>query len=159
MVFVECNPDKYVIERISYTLPKNLIRHGGGKGNVIGLVNKTVKSIGIIDQDPYGDQFQYKDINEKYSLIETEGRSSLLMRNNDNTRKLIQISPDIEGWFVYKAEQNRISLGKYGLPNDRKKMHDIRNLQRKMGFQQFIDELLKINDNEINAIRKWINEM
>jgi len=159
VVFVECNPDKYVIERISYTLSKNLIRHGGGKGNVIGLVNKTANSIGVIDQDPDGDQLQYKDINEKYSLIETVGRSSLLMRNNDNTRKLIQISPDIEGWFIYKAEQNRISLSKYGLPNDRKKMHDIRNLQRKIKFQQFIDELLKIDDSEISAIRKWINEI
>ena len=30
-------------------------------------------------------------------------------------------------------------------------------IERKIGFQQFIDELLKINDNEINAIIKWLS--
>ncbi len=151
MIVVECDPDEFLVKSIGF--PRKLIKHESGKGKVLGIINKK-QAIGIIDEDP--DSSQPREM-KKYIEKEAMGAIKLLIRKDDDGKRIIQISPYLEQWLLHRARQNGISAKDFGLPDDPKEMHDITHIERNINFQKFLSELIKIDD-EIKTIRKWINE-
>ena len=154
MIIVECNPDEFVIRSIIADSDTQ-IKHGGGKGNVLKKVREEQGTIGVIDEDPHSAQPREMD---RYIKEDAKETVRLLKRQDDNAKKLIQLSPDIEGWLINRAKENEISLKDYGLPDDRRRMHDVHHIQKDKDFQRFVGELIQTDDDEVNAIRKWITE-
>lgn len=150
MIIVECNPDKYVIKRI---IPRKRIIHGGGKTEVLRELGEQRRAVGIVDEDPNSNP---PGEMKKYIKEDTRDTIELLRRKNDAMKCLIQLSPDLEGWLINRAARNGIRMEDYNLPNDRKKLHDIANIEKNLDFQTFIKRLLRTSDNEINTIRNWI---
>lgn len=151
MIVVECDPDEFLVKSVGF--PRKLIKHESGKGKVLGIINKK-QAIGIIDEDP--DSSQPREM-KKYIEKEAMGAIKLLIRKDDDGKRIIQISPYLEQWLLHRARQNGISAKDFGLPDDPKEMHDITHIERNINFQKFLSELIKIDD-EIKTIRKWINE-
>lgn len=81
----------------------------------------------------------------------------LLIRKDDRGKRVIQISPYLEHWLLHRAKKNGISVKDFGLPDDPEELHDITHIERNINFQNFLNELIKIDD-EIDAIKRWINE-
>jgi len=151
VIFVECDPDRYVIKSI---VPEKRIKHGGCKSEVLKKVRKRQDSIGIVDEDPEGSQ-----PGEMKNYIRKDARDTveLLSRKSDG-RSLIQLSPDIEGWLIRRAKHNGIRLENYNLPDDRRRMHDTPHIEEKPNFQRFVKKLIDVNDDEVNILRKWIRQ-
>ncbi len=152
MIVVECDPDEFIVRTLGFA--KRLIKHEGGKGTVLGVVRKQGKCIGIIDEDPQTSQ--PPEMNN-YILRDGKKTIKLFMRRNDQSNRIIQISPFLEHWLIIRANHNKISLRDYSLPDNPRKLHDIPHIEKNRNFQKFLDELIRI-DEEINTIKQWIEE-
>ena len=90
MIIVECNPDKFVVKRI---VPGQKIEHGGGKTGVLRRLGKERRRVvGIVDGDPHvrppGGMREYIEEN-------STGGIRLLRREDNEAKKLIELSPDL----------------------------------------------------------------
>ncbi len=155
MIIVECYLDEFFIKRIGFT--RKQVKHEGGKGKVLEKVkkNKNRNVIGIIDEDP--DSHQPLEM-ERYIEKRKGSAIKLMVRKDDDTKKIIQISQRLEHWLLHRARKNRISIRDFGFPDDPDKLHDKPHIERHPKFQNFLNELIK-RDNEIKTLRKWIKEV
>jgi hypothetical protein len=152
MIIVECNLDEFFIKNIGFS--KKKIKHESGKGDVLRIVNKKNNVIGMIDEDPGKSQpVEMKLYKEK----ETINTAKLFERKDDNGKKVIQLSPYLEHWLLNRARKNHISPNDFGLPEDPIELHDITHIERRINFQNFLNEIIKV-DEEIKTVKKWINE-
>ena len=159
MIFIECNPDKFVVRQlIRGKQQRKGIKHGGGKSGVLDILEKGKGSIvGIVDEDPNRTKHPPKKRKDYVKEI-AKGSIKLLRKRNDSSKSLIELSPDLEGWLINRAKENGIGLEEYGLPDDPKKMHDIHRIEQSPDFQKFIKRLIRTSDDEVNALRTWIRE-
>lgn len=153
MIIIECYTDEFLVKSIGF--PRRQIKHEGGKGKVMEIVKKKDMTVGIIDEDPYSDQ--PSDL-ENYIEKDTRSTVKLLIRKDDNSKRLIQISPYLEHWLLDRARQNRISPKDFGLPNDPKELHSIPHVERNRNFHSFLNKLIEADD-EIDTLKKWIMEV
>lgn len=169
MIFIECDLDKFVVRKIvpgkrklirhgggkTVFGKRELIKHGGGKTGVLDGLKRKGRAVGIVDADPHS-----KPPGEMKNYVRKDARDTikLLRKEDDDSKSLIELSPDIEGWMINRAKANGISLRKYGLPDDRKEMHNILHIERDLDFRKFIKRLLQMPDDEVNALRTWIKE-
>lgn len=153
MIIVECYTDEFLVKSIGF--PRRQIKHEGGKGKVMEIVKKKDMTVGIIDEDPYSDQ--PSDL-ENYIEKDTRSTVKLLIRKDDASKRLIQISPYLEHWLVDRARQNRISPNDFGLPGDPKELHSIPHVERNKNFRRFLKKLIEADD-EIDTLKKWILEV
>ncbi|HPJ13832.1 MAG TPA: hypothetical protein PLJ39_02010 [Spirochaetota bacterium] len=152
MIIVECFADEFFVKCLGVSRKK--IKHEGGKGKVLGLVKKQNKAAGLVDEDP--GSIQPAEMNN-YIQVESSETAKLFRRNNNNSLKVVQVTPYLEGWLIYRAKQNGISPKNYDLPDDPKKMHSIPNIEKKPNFQAFVKEIVE-KDSEVQTIKSWIEE-
>ena len=148
MIIVECYTDEYFVKLLGLKGKK----HEGGKGKVLERVRENPGAIGIIDEDPDSNQ-----PSERYEYIEYDRRSTikLLVKKGDKSKKVIEISPDLEGWILARAKKNQISPKSYGLTDNPHELHST-HMERNKNFRKFMDELVKTDDEEIDLLRKWL---
>lgn len=159
MIFIECNPDKYLVRQlVRGKQQRKKIKHGGGKSGVLDILEEGKgRMVGIVDEDPNRTKHPPKKRKE-YITKDSKGSIKLLRNRDDSSKSLIELSPDLEGWLINRAKENGINLEDYGLPDNRKKMHDIPRIERDPDFKKFIKRLIRTSDDEINALRTWIRE-
>ena len=153
MIIVECYTDEFLVKSIGF--PRRQIKHEGGKGKVMEIVKKRDMTVGIIDEDPYSDQ--PSDL-ENYIEKDTRSTVKLLIRKDDNSKRLIQISPYLEHWLLDRARQNRISPKDFDLPKYPEDLHKILHVERNRNFHNFLNKLIEADD-EIDTLKKWIMEV
>ena len=148
MIIVECYTDEYFVKLLGF----KRIKHEGGKGKVLERVRENPGTIGMIDEDPNSNQ-----PSERHEYIECERRSTikLLVKKGDKSKKVIEISPDLEGWILARARKNRVSPKNYGLPDDPQELHSP-HMEKNKNFRRFLDELVKTDDDEIDLLKKWL---
>ena len=148
MIIVECYTDEYVVRLLGF----KGIKHEGGKGKVFERVRENAGTIGMIDEDPNSNQ-----PSERYEYIECERRSTikLLVKKGDKNKRVIEISPDLEGWILARAKKNQVSPKNYGLPDDPHELHSP-HIEKNKNFRRFMEELVKTNDDEIAYLKKWL---
>jgi hypothetical protein len=153
MIFVEGYPDRALLEGMGF--PRNQIKIGRDKGRVLKSVRKGQAAIGIIDEDP--DSGQPSDLK---NYIEKDSRHTikLLARKDDDSKRLIQISPRLEDWLYLRARQNQIDPKSFGLPKYPEDLHKIPRVERNRNFHNFLNELIEADD-EIDTLKKWIMEV
>lgn len=152
MIIVECYNDESLIKMIA----RSKVKHEGGKQRVLERVKKNDKAevIGIIDEDP--DSFQPSEL-KIYSQKDSKSTIKLLICKNDERRRLIQISPDLEGWILNRARKNRINPTDYGLPDDSHELHSIPRLDKRKNFRKFLKNLVE-RDEEICVLMTWLKD-
>jgi hypothetical protein len=57
MIYIECRPDKILVEALS--VPEEEIIHAGSKGNVCNRLSRIRNSKGLVDEDPESAQPTY----------------------------------------------------------------------------------------------------
>lgn len=120
-IYVECKADTILI-RTLLELSKKSIKHGKNKFEIIKLINnKSNKIIGIVDEDP--GRAVPRCFND-YKL-EYESQYDFIVYRSKNTNNiLIIIKPELEGWIIYVAKQNKIDLKEYKLPTNAAKLKE-----------------------------------
>ena len=153
MIIVECYRDQALVYRLGF-VPQQ-VRHAHSKSKVIGTVDCIQRGIGIIDEDP--DAGRPRHLRE-YTKRTTVGRITLLVKEDDDGKRIIQVSPRLEDWLYTIAKRNKISPGEFGLPDDPRKLHSS-SLRRDEGsFGRFLIALVKVKDEEIIRFTEWIKE-
>lgn len=102
----------------------------------------------------------HKNLRDKASQIFEPFRLKLVFRlqeNNDERRRLVQISPDLEGWVLNRARKNKIYPTDYDLPDDPHELHSIPRLDKRKNFQNFLKSLIE-KDEEIVSLKKWLKD-
>jgi hypothetical protein len=155
MIVVECFLDTYVVHSLGVS--RKSIKHTRGKGKVLKKVREQARDrvIGIVDEDP--GNARSADMGN-YIESETLQSVKLLTRRDDDNKRLIEISPRLEEWILHRAKQNKISPKEYNLPEDGEELHKILHVEKKKDFQQFFQQLLDSNDDELNKMREWLTE-
>lgn len=148
IIIVECNPDEFLVRLLGFSK----IKHAGGKGKVLEKIKENSGSIGIIDEDP--DSRQSKERNE-YVEYESVAKVKLLVNKHDESLKVIQISPRLEEWILYRARQNQIYPTTFGLPNDPDDLHTP-HIEKRKNFQEFMKKIVEKDDVEISTLKKWL---
>ncbi len=153
MIVVEGYSDKALVADMGF--PGKRIKIGRDKGKVLESVKKGQAAIGIIDEDP--DSGQPSDLR---NYVEKDSRSTikLLVRKDDDSKRLIQISPRLEDWLYSRAQQNRIDPKSFDLPKCPEDLHKILRVDKKEDFHRFLNELIEADD-EIDTLKKWISEV
>ncbi len=150
MIIIECDADKYFIQSLGFS--KNQIRHEGGKGDVIRCVGKNLSCFGVVDEDP--DSSQPSEM-QNYRTISSKESITLLERIDNPAKKIIQISPNLESWFIDRARKNQINLHDYHLKDTFEALH-IPHIERHKNFQDFLKKLIEVDD-EVKILTHWLN--
>jgi hypothetical protein len=153
MIVVEGYADKALVADMGF--PRKQIKIGRDKGKVLESVKKNQAKVSIIDEDPYSGQ-----PSDLGNYIEKDSRSTikLLARKDDDSKRLIQISPRLEDWLYSRALHNQISPMSFGLPKYPEDLHNIPRVDKKENFHRFLNELIEADD-EIDTLKKWISEV
>ena len=151
-IVVECNADEAVL--LSLGIPRKQLLHERGKGEVIKRVLKFDSAIGLIDEDP--SSAQPRDLNNYKEVHIAEGLR-LLVRKNDENKKLIIVCPRLEDWLIERAGLSGIQPEDYSLPADPDRLHSIPRYEQKEGFKHFLIELKK-RDKGMNLLHQWVSQ-
>ena len=149
-ILVECNADEAVL--LSLGIQRKQLRHERCKGEVIKRVLKFDSAIGLIDEDP--SSAQPRDLNNYKEVHIAEGLR-LLVRKNDENKKLIIVCPRLEDWLIERAELSGIQPEDYSLPDDPDRLHSISRYEQKEGFKRFLVKLIE-KDKGINLLHRWL---
>ena len=149
MIIVECNTDKYYITNLGF--PKRLIKHESCKGDVIRKIIKNSGYIGIVDEDP--DSNQPSEMNN-FQQIERKNDITLFQRKDNENIKLIQISPNLESWFIKRARNNGINPHDYDLADTFDSLH-VPHIEKRHRFKEFLYKLVSV-DEEGKQLKKWL---
>jgi hypothetical protein len=152
MIIVECYRDQALIYRIGF-IPEQ-VRHAHSKSRALRTLEQQHKAVAVVDEDPHSRQ---PGLLRSYDEKATEGGIKLLVKEGDDGKKAIQISPRIEDWLYAVARRNRISPEGFGLPDHPEQLH-ARSVQGDEGFRRFLIELIRKKDDEVSTLREWIRE-
>jgi hypothetical protein len=151
-VLVECNADEAVLRALGVS--KKQLRHERCKGEVVKRVLKFESAIGLIDEDPQS--AQPRDL-DNYKEVKTAEGLRLLVRRDDENKKLVIVCPKLEDWLIARAKSSGIRPVDYGLPTDPDRLHGIPRYEQKEGFHRFLVEL-KEHDKGMHLLRRWVVE-
>jgi hypothetical protein len=154
MIFLECNNDECLIKSLGFF--KKQIFHVFNKGQVVKRVGKETRAIGLIDKDL--DRDKPKEMKDYVEVKDNRTGDIILFQKKDDKRKrLIQISPYLEGWLLKRAKRNKINPKKFNLPDDPEKLHKTPRLKKNRKFLEFLEKLIE-TDSEIQTLKKWIED-
>lgn len=137
VVFVECNPDKLLLQKVG--VPKRKIVHAGSKSEVGKRLGKSVNSVGVVDEDPFSIQPRYISRLKPLKSSQKLGIRVLLDEKNNNF--VIILSPRLEEWIIEASKEVKINMDKYGLSRDGNKLHKVINSNLDK-FEKLLDELI-----------------
>jgi hypothetical protein len=151
-VFAECFPDTALLRKLG--APKKQLCHESCKSEVVKRVLKSDSATGLIDEDPT--RVQPRDLSNYKQVQATEGLC-LLIRKNDESKKLIIVCPRLEDWFIERAKLSGIRLENYGIPNASGRLHSIPKYEQKEGFRRFLEDL-KEKDKGMKLLQQWVSQ-
>ena len=158
-ILPECYVDTKVAEIVGHASKK--YNHQHGCGQIANQLKNTLKdkiALGIIDED------KNKGPVAKYFLEFKETKSEnglILKKHNIRSQYLILVCPEIERWLLQNANSVEINPNAepYNLPKDLngfKQITKTQNIDRNIGFYQFIKALINKEAPGIITLRNWI---
>lgn len=146
MIYVECKPDKALINH----LIGGDIEHLGNKSEVCKRLEKLKNSIGIIDEDPNSPKPHYL---KKLQYIK-EKDDLKLYKDNENNNKVILICPRLEEWILDIVRKEEINLKDHNFPDNPNEFHNIVNINI-TEFQLLINKIKKRKKQKIINVGRF----
>jgi len=150
MIYVECKPDRALVESIT-NIPKRGIIHESGKSRVCGKLAKQRNCKGLADEDPLSIQHPYM---KKLRLEDDLSQQGIkIFHDETNMNSLFVLCPRLEDWILKAAEESKLNMGKYSLPSTPIKLHRVINLD----LDKFERLLTDLRDSErLKTLRKLL---
>lgn len=137
MIFVECKPDRVLVETVT-NISRKEIRHAGNKPRVCKELMKRRGCKGLVDEDPWSVQPPYL---KKLELIKDSSSFGIkLLHDASRNNYVIVLCPRLEEWILNAAKEMQIDLKKYNLPEDGERFHREININLEK-FKKLITEL------------------
>lgn len=137
MIHVECKPDAALVRSVA-SVHKREIYHQKGKGEVCNRLEGETNSKGLVDEDPSATQPAYLKKLAPSQDLSHQGLRELHDRSRGNS--LVVLCPTLEEWILKAAEEARIDVRQYHLPDDPVKLHRVINLELD-NFEKLVEDL------------------
>lgn len=151
MVYIECNPDELLINKLGFTNVKGF-QHKG-KSRIFNELKKkeTQNQIALVDEDPGSAMTSYeKSLNFKEKL------HGISYYEDNKNNKVFILSGNLEDWIIYICKQGKIKISDFKLPEKSNDLHDIIN-NRLNNFAKLLDHLLETKNPAILQLKDWLN--
>ena len=127
MIYVECKPDKLLVETLTGWLGREII-HENDKYRVMKTLRRQTNGRAMVDEDPTSNQPLYlteMQIQEEFSTMGLR-----VLSDESRGNRAVALCPKLEDWLIRGANQAGISLGdrRYNLPNTAKALHRVINV-------------------------------
>ena len=153
-------PECYVDTKIAEILGQaKRYNHQHGCGDVANQLKNKLQNIpafGIIDEDknkgPIAKYFL------EFEILKSEN-NLILKKHLQRNHFLVLVSPEIEKWLIYNATSVSLNPENYFLKKDLeglKKSTKIQDIDKNIGFYQFVKELVKREAPGIITLKNWI---
>lgn len=137
MIYVECKPDFALVKSIT-NISKRKIVHEGGKSEICRRLERQKNCRGLVDEDPWSIQPPYV---KKTKLEDDLSKHEIkILHDNSNNNYLVVLCPRLEDWLLKAAEESKIDVKKYNLPNDAEKLHGEINIDLDK-FRRLVNDL------------------
>jgi len=156
MIFVECKPDEILVKKLISSKKKQII-HAGNVSEVCKRLQKTKNSIGLIDEDPGKIWPPYKEQLLRNAKIE-EKCGIKVVYDKERNNYLILLCPRLEEWICKVVKDAKISLNKFGLPDDPEKLHETINANLDK-FEKLLNDILLKNIPSIVGLKKILDKI
>jgi hypothetical protein len=153
----ECYVDTKVAEIVGRARKYN---HQHGCGNVANELKNKLKdniALGIVDED------KNKGAVSKYfvefNIVKTEN-NLVLKKHKERKHYLVLVCPEMEEWLLNDGKAVGIAPSDFDLPKDLKgfkQISKIQDIDKNIGFHQFIKRLLQENAPAITTLKSWID--
>jgi len=151
MIYVECSTEEVLIRSI-VNIPKSEIKHQSGRSKVIKQLERHTNCIGLVDEDPGSHTPQYiKQLKIEIDLPEYQIQ---LLYDKSRDNKLLVLQPRFEDWILKAAEEAKVDIEKYQMPNDGIRLHKIINYR--LDKVQILIEDLKVKSIRLQKLGKLI---
>jgi len=153
-VYVECDPDTVLAE----TLTSGRVYHQRGKSRVCRVLERQRNCIGVMDEDPFSAQPPLITALGKSGAVQSHTPQGIkVLRDNPNNNILVLLCPRLEEWVLSAAQEASISMDKYHLPSDPKKLHSFLSLSRRRRMDTFRRLLQDLSDTpRIRILRRLL---
>jgi hypothetical protein len=152
LYFVECAAD-FALTQILTNIRKEEIIHSGCKSRVIyDLVQKFTDGKGVVDEDlgsSVSSLIQHFQPQKSFSYQQID-----VLYHKKRNNYLIILKPYLEAWILRTARLIRVDVGKYGLPNDPKRLHSVINY-RLPAFERLLN-ILMIQSPELKLLSQLL---
>ena len=154
MIYVECKPDKALVQTLLPEVSPRGIVHEK-KGTVIQLLSGSRGHRALIDEDPGTLPHPYLE-----QMTEQErfpGTGIRLLLDEERNHRVVLLCPRLEGWVVDAAQVARLNLADYNLPTDPDRLHGVINLN--ISKFQVLVQRLRDSDRfqaRFEALRRWL---
>ncbi len=130
MIFLECEPDKALLQTLG--VPRKKINHSGSKGNLCNRLTKSKNCKGLVDEDPFSAQLSAQpSYIGTLKLLSSENDIKLLY-DKKSENYLIVLCPRLEEWILRAAKEASVNISDFGLPNEANQLHKIINTKVKI---------------------------
>lgn len=154
-IIPECYVDTNLIETIAPPLGRGY-NHQKGCGTVTKVMRGNFAdsfALGIIDKDKR--QVEYlKEFDEEINT-----GSLILHKHKTKHHYIIQICPDVEGFFVKSANAAFVSMEDFGLPSDMptlKKVSKQAQSKKDPQFKSLFNAIKRAGDTDFAKLAAWV---
>ena len=142
MIYVECKPDGVLVRTLTRRPQKQVVHEIKGKFGVIGRLNRSINSRGLVDEDPHSTQPTY--LTRMTVRLNLQDVGLRLMEDRDRENLVTILCPRLEEWVVDTAKAAGIRLRDYNLPDDAVKLHGVINVDLRK-FERLATDLRPSN--------------
>ncbi len=104
----------------------------------------------MVDEDPGSAKTTYEK-----DLVFIEELHSIKIYSDEPGNKVLILKGKLEDWIVSLCKKSGVNLVNFGLPEKPNELHSV-IIQRMIQYEELIDNLLKINNAELNQLKKWL---
>ena len=139
MIYVECKPDKLLVQTIT-GWPGREIIHENDKYQVMKTLSRKRNGLAMVDEDPNSNQPAY--LSKMQVTEEFRGMGLRVLSDESRGNRAIVLCPRLEEWVIRGANEARISLTdpRYNLSNSGKALHDVINMDLRK-FDRLVEDL------------------
>jgi hypothetical protein len=125
MIFVECYADLVLLTSSGIATKRDIMHEFKGKGEICQRLRRATNGIGMIDEDPASAQPR---LVVESRVIEDIPQHGIKVLSHYQTKShLLVLCPYLEVWFLVGAQQAKIDITKFNLPD---KPHQLRKMIR-----------------------------
>lgn len=138
MIYVECKPDKVLVQNLMQVPQRNIVHELKGKYEVMKRLNQQANSIALLDEDPTANQPAY--LRAMQVLEDIPGRGLRILEDATKDNRVVLLCPRLEEWILGAARDEAVNLEAYALPDDPVSLHRVINVDLRK-FERLVENL------------------
>ena len=142
MIFVECNPDRLLVSRLTGLPRREIVHELKGKYEICKRLSAELGRSALLDEDPTAEQPRY--LRAVPVVGELDNVALRVLNDEQRGNRVVILRPRLEEWILGAAREGRLDVSIYKLPTTANQLHKVINVN--IGnFERLVDALIAAN--------------